>query len=748
MSKADRKSKTAKSSSKATTFTLPEMSGKGWFFTTNFRIQAVAVALIAVLFYGNSYKNEYALDDDIVMRQNTFVQKGFSGIWDIMANDAYKSFYASMGVNAQLEGGRYRPLSIVTFAIEQQLFGECYGERYEEVRDSVLALRNASIPDPPTLSRLVAEQNDLDGKIKATTMELATVRHIVNIMLYALLCVVLLWFLRECVFRTNTDLALLSVALFAIHPIHTEVVANVKSRDEIMSLLFIALTFIYFFRFDISRNRKDLTKGAVFFLLAYLSKEYAIALLALIPLGLHLFHKRSFSNMVPQGTAIVLVTILYAVIRLSATATEGPRVQKNKNAADPLNEPYMYAKGDQVVATKINRLDDYLVLLVKPYPLVSDYSYQHFPYVHIYHWQVLLSILIYALLVYVLWRWWKQQHPLAFALLIYFGFFALISNLLFDIGATMGERLIFHSSLGFCMVLAWGIVAGIERFKIATPVASIVFVLLCVPAFMITAQRNLEWKNDASLFISDVKKHPESALCNGNAGARFMDRGVEFLGKDSLKVYAYADTAIQYLTKATTLHPRYVNGWLNLGLAYYHKKDFDQSAAAWAKVSPIFPRNPILLNYTQMYINTANAYAQKQDYPNAARYLGYAARMNPQDKGAWADYAGASFMSRQFGTAKEAFIKAIELNPDAKDQLQGGLNAAASNELALNNWKADSADVTKTLILARNYTGTVAFYPESRRLINKVLQVNPNETYALKLQDSLSGLERKVSLPK
>jgi hypothetical protein len=187
MSKADRKSKTAKSSSKTTSFTLPEMSGKGWFFTTNFRIHAVAVALIAVMFYGNSYKNEYALDDDIVMRQNTFVQKGFSGIWDIMANDAYKSFYASMGVNAQLEGGRYRPLSIVTFAIEQQLFGECYGERYEEVRDSVLALRNASIPDPPTLSRLVAEQNDLDGKIKATTMELATVRHVVNILLYAVL---------------------------------------------------------------------------------------------------------------------------------------------------------------------------------------------------------------------------------------------------------------------------------------------------------------------------------------------------------------------------------------------------------------------------------------------------------------------------------------------------------------------------------------------------------------------------------
>src|ERR1044072_4371477 len=280
--KVEIRKKAGSTSAKAAVYSLPELHGNGWLFLKDFRLQALVIVLVGILFYGNTIRNTYALDDDIIMKQNMYVQKGMSGIGEIMTNDAYKSYYESMGVEQQLAGGRYRPLSIITFAIEQSIFGECYGDRATEVRDSLFALQRQGVNDMTT-NRLIIEKNDLDKKISETTNELAPIRHGFQVFWFILSMIVLLWFLRDYIFRYNTDIAFLSVLLFTIHPIHTEVVANVKSRDEIFSLLFITLTFIYFFRYELYRRRKDMWLGVAAFFLALLSKEYAVALVVLLP---------------------------------------------------------------------------------------------------------------------------------------------------------------------------------------------------------------------------------------------------------------------------------------------------------------------------------------------------------------------------------------------------------------------------------------------------------------------------------
>jgi hypothetical protein len=169
----------AKSGNKV--FSLPELHSEGLLFIRNFWAQAAIVFAVAFGFYINSYSNKYALDDDIVMRQNMYVQKGFAGIPEILANDAYKSFYESMGVDQQLAGGRYRPLSIVTFAIEQQLFGERRGARFEEVRDSLLEMQRQGISDLASQSRLIAERDLMEKEIKEDNMLIALHRHVIQL---------------------------------------------------------------------------------------------------------------------------------------------------------------------------------------------------------------------------------------------------------------------------------------------------------------------------------------------------------------------------------------------------------------------------------------------------------------------------------------------------------------------------------------------------------------------------------------
>lgn len=742
-------------------FQLPDLNSKGYLFLTNFWLQALVVVAVSVIFYWNSRNNEYALDDDIVMRQNAYVQKGISGVPEILGNDAYKSFYQSMGVKQQLEGGRYRPLSIVTFAIEQEILDSTLGERFEEVRDSVFTIQQQSgISDIGGQARLIGEKSFLEQSIKRANYRIADERHIMQIVWYALSLVIILAFLRRHIFRDNADVAFLTVLLFAIHPIHTEVVANVKSRDEIFSLMFIVLTLDYFFRYDLSKKISDMVWGCVYFFLAFLSKEYAAVLLVLIPAGLMIMHKRKLSQMNHIWLPMLGVLFVYGMIRMGIADTDDRTPQQiaadramAEKTKDPLNDPYMFANKPEKFLSKIDRLDDYVWLLIVPYPLAADYSYQHFPYSDLGDWTVYLSLAVMIFMLWGTWKLWQKRHPLAFAMLFFFGFFMLINNILFDIGATMGERLIYHSSLGFCMMLAWGIVWLAERLQEQQRkfVVAFIIVAIAVPAAAVTWKRNLEWKNDETLFIADVQKHPNSALCNGNAGARFMDRGLKYIGMEEMQdsVNYYADTSIFYLNRAVQLHPKYANGWLNLGLCYYNKKDYERASQAWEKVYAIFPSNPILQSYAQMLIGMANTRAQNKDYAGAAEFFRYGLRAYPADSKIWADYAGASFMAQKFDQAETAFDQAYQraTDPAVKENLAQGYRAAHYNDSARTLWLSDTLNPTYNMMVVKGIIGTPDFYPQARRNLYHVLQARPGDPEAIRLLDSLIILEKKVVMP-
>jgi tetratricopeptide (TPR) repeat protein len=742
-------------------YQLPDLTSRGYLFLTNFWLQALIIVVVSVVFYWNSRSNQYALDDDIVMRQNAYVQKGFAGVPEILGNDAYKSFYQSMGVKQQLEGGRYRPLSIVTFAIEQQLLDSCLGARFEEVRDSVFNIQQTSgISDIGGQARLIGEKNFLEQAIKRANLRIADERHIMQILWYALSLVIILAFLRRHIFRENADIAFLTVLLFAIHPIHTEVVANVKSRDEIFSLMFIVLTLDYFFRYDLSKKTSDLVWGCVYFFLAFLSKEYAAVLVVLIPAGLMILHKRKLSELNHIWLPIGGVLFVYALVRMGVrdpddrTAQQiiADKIQQEKTK-DPLNDPYMYAKGPQEFLSKVNRLDDYVWLLIAPVILAADYSYQHFPYSGLGDPGVYLSLLVMGVMLWGTWKLWQKRHPLAFAMLFFFGFFMLINNIFFDIGATMGERLIYHSSLGFCMMLAWGIVWLAERLQEHKRkiIVTATIIALAIPAAAITWDRNLEWKNDETLFIADVQKHPNSALCNGNAGARFMDRGLKYIGDSTMQdsVNFYADTAIFYLQRAVKIHPRYANGWLNLGLCYYNKKDYDSASIAWERVYGIFPSNPILQSYAQMLIGVANTRAQQKDYAGAAEFFRYGLKAYPADSKIWADYAGASFMAQKFDQAEVAFDQAYQRATDqaVKNDLANGYRAAHYNDSARTLWLSDTMNPVYNMMVAKGILGSPHFYPQVRRHLNHVLEARPGDPEATRMLDSLTGLEQKLIVP-
>ena len=83
----------------------------------------LVLILISIGLYVNTFNHEVAFDDENVLHRNEFVIQGVKGIPALLTHDSYYSYYKQMGLENSLPGGRYRPLSHITFAMEQEFIG-------------------------------------------------------------------------------------------------------------------------------------------------------------------------------------------------------------------------------------------------------------------------------------------------------------------------------------------------------------------------------------------------------------------------------------------------------------------------------------------------------------------------------------------------------------------------------------------------------------------------------------------------
>src|SRR5438132_954851 len=71
-------------------------------------------------------------------------------------------------------------------------------------------------------------------------------------------------------------LPLIVTLLYLSHPVHTEVVANIKSRDEILAFFFAVVCLYLLIRHSESKSRLSLAASVLAFFAALLAKESII----------------------------------------------------------------------------------------------------------------------------------------------------------------------------------------------------------------------------------------------------------------------------------------------------------------------------------------------------------------------------------------------------------------------------------------------------------------------------------------
>jgi len=626
----------------------------------------LCIVCACFVFYGNTLTLNYAFDDLIAITGNQFTKEGIKGITDIVTTDLFTGFYGKD--NNMVTGGRYRPLSIVTFAIEYQFFGA-----------------------NPMIS------------------------HMINLLLLVVTGIMLYNLFRQMmalngipydVRKWYISVPFLTALFFVGHPVHTEVVANIKGRDEILSLLLSIAALKLILDFLTRNHYFNLMLAGIFFFLALLSKENAITFLAIIPLSIWFFTKTTLKNIVVSIIPLAIVTLLFLTIRHWVIGHNASGGLEN----DLMNNPFVEMTRWQKYATIFYTLGMYLKLLIFPHPLTYDYYPYHIPIVSWDEFKAILPLVLYvALSVYAILTFHKKG-VLTYAVLFYLTTLSIVSNLLFPIGAFMNERFLYMPSAGFCLGLAWVLCHGIKirERNLVLPVwmiTGVVAVILSLYAIK-TTTRNRDWADSFTLFTTDVKVSFNSAKGNALAGEYLIQKAAQ------VKVVSVRDSLLQqsikYQQKAIQIYPKQIIALFNLAAAYYeYNHNYDTILTIYSTILHYLPDNPKVYQNFQMIMNQyrdadhkielfKRLYAinperfdvninlgvlylnDRKDPVSAVPYLETAVLRNPTDFGARNNLGLAYGMSSNWTKAKDAFEAAERLNPDDV-QLLKNLAAVCQN---------------------------------------------------------------------
>jgi tetratricopeptide (TPR) repeat protein len=519
------------------------------------------VVVLAFLFYGNTIPNEYALDDSIVITENQFTRQGLEGIDDIFTNGTFTGFFGDE--KTLVAGGRYRPLSLVTFAVEYEIFGE-----------------------NPHIS------------------------HLINILLYALTCILIFTILRKLLWHYESrpwflSISFLTALFFLVHPVHSEVVANIKGRDEILALLFGLLSLNEALRYLDTSDKKYLLLAGVYLFLGLLSKENAITYVAVIPLTLYFFREsanRSGMRRIYQILYPLLsAALLFILLRLAVIGGF------NFTTPDELmNNPFLNASAGEKYATIFQTLGLYLKLLIFPHPLTYDYYPWHIPLIDWNDLRAIIPLLIYsALLVYALVNIRRKSFS-SYSILYYLLTLSVVSNLVFPIGTLMNERFLYMPSLGFCLLVAYMFSKYVYKSfnRSAVRLGVMIFLLVAITGLSAfkTIQRNKVWEDNFSLFTHDVKISSGSAKARMSAGGAYMERAVEI--KDEKKKSEYFSKALKHLKRSLEIYPGYTQALLLTGNTFYHyQQDIDSVLKYYSKILRKNPNNQDVIENLKSMVN-------------------------------------------------------------------------------------------------------------------------------------------------
>ena len=509
---------------------------------------ALGVALAAILVYLNTLPLGFALDDVWIIAQNDRVHR----LWDLrgILLTPYWPFFGT-------ELGLYRPFAILAYALQWAAGGGA-----------------------------------------------SWLFHLVNILLHALASVLVLLLLRAFV---PLAAALAGALLFAVHPVHTEAVANVVGQAELITAVAVLAICVLHLRRPpgAAVSWRLRVAYALLFALALGTKENVVVLPALLVL-LDLAQRRI--SLTARGVVRYVDAMAFTFLLLGATlaayllfrfeALEGQLIGMDANPALPfLREEYR-------VLNALRAFPEFVRLLVYPLRLSADYLPAVILPVESFTPMTLLGLVILVALVFL-----TLLAPWRAALALPAGWFLLtivtVSNLFFPVGVLVAERTLYLPSVALAMAVAllWEPIRARAEPGARRALAAGFLVVLAAAAAR-TWLRNPDWDSTSTIYDAVARQHPQSyraqwalagthwELGNLRTAAERYDLAYMIYPRDSQFLVEYANffvaignyrRALELLEQSRAMHPDIPRTELLLAYVYVLNQRYDDALTAIAR---------------------------------------------------------------------------------------------------------------------------------------------------------------------
>lgn len=539
-------------------------------------------ALFAVILYWNISAHQFALDDFPAFKENIYLNEGVNNLGDIFSSSLYEGAGKSSTV--------YRPLTSLFYAAQISLFG----------------------------------------------IDSARAMHLVSILIYALIAFFLYRILLKVIQKPLATL--IGTFVFIAHPIHTEVVANIKSQDLLWTTLFSLCAFQFLASYIRNNRISHLLLTTLFLCLASFSHEFAL----LLPLAslLYLGLKKGLPRLKEFGLILLPVALFLVCRQLVIDSSIELTVLDNALV-------YQSSRLDQL-AMSFHFFLEYLIKLIWPNQLQWTYEYQFFPLHSWGQWQSIIGLLLFfVILVFCFFLWKKRNIYGLGAVIILLGLIPF-THLLLVVKGSFSETYLFFASIGFAILLA--LVS--DKFILAR---YIVFALILLYSWK-TVQRIPDWKNNETLYLADIEKAADCLEAQSKLAQLYTEKAQktenEALSKE------WVEKANSHYEKAINIYGNDKQTWFSFGMNHLMTGEYTMSELAFKEVIRLDP------NYTSAYNNLGNIYYLRNERAEAKTQYELAVISNPLNAEALSNLGAMYLLNNRFDSAYTYLSKANQLEPE------------------------------------------------------------------------------------
>lgn len=581
-------------------------------FLKNRQFHLIIVILVSILTYVNILQNGFAWDD-----RDFFID------WPQIKNTeglpAYLSIPALMAGDLPLNHrGIYRPVRSIYYLASYAIWGE----------------------------------NPLGYHIQA-------------IIVHALI-VLLIYMITEIITKKRI-VALIVALLFATHPIHTEAVTYITASMDTLGILFFFLSFYFYLKTKTEKSKKSifLLASLIYSFFAFFTYEMTLVLPFLIvsyDLSMNNFSFKRIISKINVYKYYFLGFAAYFLVRFLILGIG--------NRADYLGGNWEIAANQTRIVIPeifahyfwwliwpvnltishdltINLLLAFIKILNKIDPtgnLVNMSTKIAFLFPVFYF---LLSLLI-------LYKLFKK-YPLIFYSTAWIIIALLPVSNIIPQGASIAERFLFIPSYGFILLVGLLFYHGFIKLKenkqkiyrYSSYGIILTFILTTLFYMFQTFRRNIDWKNEKTIWLSAISVDPTSPRAYAALGVIYTREG-------------QYDNGINLFKKAIDLNQPSAKLNSDLGLIYEKKGDIEKAVMQYQEALKINP------DYYLAHIYLGNIYLQRQnDFKSAEQEYKSALEIKKKDPVILSYLGNVYYNQEQFDQALKIYLEALNLEPNS-----------------------------------------------------------------------------------